>query len=245
MAYRYDEDLEFLSEIKSENLEDLVYLLTHDKDGSKRVIEELTSSVGYKRYYPEHNKYWEYIAEELQKYGANTFATIIRGRKGVLYKEILIDVCEKLKVNFNKNSSTETIENNMLMKILENTLEKMSEEELKELAKELKIKDFNQLNKQALTALFITIFKAGGFKSYQLSVVIANAILKALIGRGLSFGANATLTRTLAILTGPIGWIITGIWTALDIAGPAFRVTMPAVLEIAILRQMNNNEKIS
>ena len=41
MAYRYDTDLEFLGQMKSEDLNDLVYCLTHDKDGSARFTEEL------------------------------------------------------------------------------------------------------------------------------------------------------------------------------------------------------------
>ena len=44
MAYRFDTDLEFLAEIKSEDLNDLVYCLTHDKDGEKRFTEELSES---------------------------------------------------------------------------------------------------------------------------------------------------------------------------------------------------------
>jgi len=50
-------------------------------------------------------------------------------------------------------------------------------------------------------------------------------------------GGNVILTRTMAILTGPIGWVITGLWTAVDIAGPAYRVTIPAVIQVAALRQ--------
>jgi uncharacterized protein YaaW (UPF0174 family) len=68
-------------------------------------------------------------------------------------------------------------------------------------------------------------------------LIVVNAILKALIGRGLSFAGNAALTRTMAVLTGPIGWAITGIWTAIDIASPAYRVTIPAVIQVAALRQ--------
>nr|WP_240147129.1 ubiquinol-cytochrome C chaperone family protein [Helicobacter pylori] len=44
------------------------------------------------------------------------------------------------------------------------------------------------------------------------------------------------LTRTLSFLTGPVGWIITGVWTAIDIAGPAYRVTIPACIVVATLR---------
>ena len=135
MSYRYDEDLEFLKKIDSKDLNDLVYVLTHDKDGETRFTEELTTNENYKKFFPEHNKYWEDIAAELQCYGGNTFITMFRGGKGVEYKEILIDVCDKLKVNFNKNSTIESIETNLLMKILTDAIEKMSPEELKELAK--------------------------------------------------------------------------------------------------------------
>ena len=41
----------------------------------------------------------------------------------------------------------------------------------------------------------------------------------------------------MAILTGPIGWAITGLWTAIDVAGAAYRVTIPAVIQVAALRQ--------
>ena len=79
MAYRYDSDLQFLGSIKSEDLNDLVYCLTHDKDGNTRFTEELTTSTEYKAYHPDHHQYWELIAAEIQCFGANTFATIFRG----------------------------------------------------------------------------------------------------------------------------------------------------------------------
>ena len=243
MAYRYDSDLAFLENIKSEDLNDLVYCLTHDKDGDTRLTEELTMSDVYKTHSPDHQKYWELIAAEVQCFGANTFATMFRGGKGVAYKEVLTDVCDKMKVNYNKDSSTEKIENNLLMKILTDALEKMTPAELKELAEAVGIKNVGAMNAEAFVGVFQSVFRAGGFKSYQLTLVIVNAILKALIGRGLSFAGNAALTRTMAVLTGPIGWAITGIWTAIDIASPAYRVTIPAVIQVAALRQKNIYEK--
>ncbi len=124
----------------------------------------------------------------------------------------------------------------MLSSILQKSLEKMSDEEVRELCDELGVKNTNKLGKQALSTAALTLFRMGGFKSYQLALIAANAVIKAIFQRGLSLGANAALTRGLSILTGPVGWIITGVWTAIDIAGPAYRVTVPACILVATLR---------
>jgi uncharacterized protein YaaW (UPF0174 family) len=237
MAYRQDADLEFLGKMASSDLNDLVRCLTHDKDGGVRLTEELTMSDLYKKHAPDHSKYWQMIAAEVQCFGANTFATMFRGGKGVPYKEVLCDVCDKLDVNYNSKASVETIEANLLMKILQDALAKMTPDQLRELAKELGVNDFTNITSAALVGVFQAIFRAGGFKSYQLTLIVVNAVLKALIGRGLSFGGNILLTRTMALLTGPVGWIISGVWTAVDVAGAAYRVTIPAVIQIAALRQ--------
>lgn len=107
MAYRHDPDLEFLANCSPDELDQLVYLLTHDKDGNSRLTEELTSSDDYKRYYPEHLKYWQNIATEIQLFGGNTLVNLFRGGRGVPYKEVLCDVCDKMKVNYNKYSSVQ------------------------------------------------------------------------------------------------------------------------------------------
>ncbi|WP_288677459.1 DUF3944 domain-containing protein [uncultured Aggregatibacter sp.] len=245
MAYRHDPDLEFLDSLSSEELNDLVYLLTHDKDGERRLTESLTQEDNYKKHYPDHKQYWKEIAAEIQCFGGNTFANMFRGG-GVPYKEVLCDVCDKMKVNYNKDSSTKKIEQNLLMKILEDALEKMSAEEIAKLGKELGLENTSKLTSQGLTAIFLAVFRAGGFKSYQLTVIIVNAVLTAIFNRGLTLGGNVLLTRTASILTGPIGWIITGLWTMVDIAGPAYRVTIPAVIQIAYLRTlMENREAIN
>ena len=240
MAYRHDPDLEFLDSLSSEELNDLVYLLTHDKDGERRLTESLTQEDNYKKHYPNHKQYWKEIAAEIQCFGGNTFANMFRGG-GVPYKEVLCDVCDKMKVNYNKDSSTKKIEQNLLMKILEDALEKMSPEEIEKLGKELGLENTAKLTSQSLTAIFLAVFRAGGFKSYQLTLIIVNAVLKVLIGRGLPLVGNVLLVRIANILTGPIGWVITGLWTAIDIAGPAYRVTIPAVIQIAYLRTLSEN----
>jgi uncharacterized protein YaaW (UPF0174 family) len=179
--------------------------------------------------------YWEEIAEEIQKFGGNSFVNIFRG-SGVKYKEILCDVCDKMKVNYNKNSDVLVIEQNLLMKILEEALEKMSEDDIKEIVKELNLNTTNFTSQATMAALQIAI-KKSGFLAYKIALIVANAIAKALLGHGLKLATNATITRSVAIFAGPIGWVITGIWTAIDVAGPAYRVTIPTVIQIAYLRQ--------
>ncbi|WP_187835633.1 DUF3944 domain-containing protein [Helicobacter pylori] len=227
--------MEFLKRLSSNDLKDLFDALVYDKDGEKRHNEKLTSSIEYKRHGDDYAKYAEKIAEELQHYGANSFASALRDT-GVLYREILCEVCNKLKVNYNKKSDTTLIEENMLSSILQKSLEKMSDEEIRELCDGLGVKNTNKLGKQALSTAALTLFKMGGFKSYQLAVIVANAVAKTILGRGLSLAGNQVLTRTLSFLTGPVGWIITGVWTAIDIAGPAYRVTIPACIVVATLR---------
>jgi uncharacterized protein YaaW (UPF0174 family) len=39
-----------------------------------------------------------------------------------------------------------------------------------------------------------------------------------------------------------VGWTLTGLWTAVDIAGPAYRVTMPAVIQVALVRRKHAAE---
>lgn len=235
MAYRSDCDLEFLEKINSSDLDVLVKILIYDKDGGERLTEELTMEDRYKRNSPDHHQYWDLIAAEIQCYGANTFMTIFRGGKGVLYKEILCDVCDKIKVNYNKNADTELIEMNLLMKILTDSMEKMSPDELREIVEELNLKTTTFTKEQVTVALQIAI-KMGGFASYKIALIVANAVAKFLFGRGLSFAANATLARTMSIFAGPIGWVITGLWTAIDIAGPAYRITIPTIIQVAFLR---------
>lgn len=237
MAYRYDRDLEFLKYCENDDLGILVEYLTSNGEG---LTEELTSTSGYKEYFPDHKMYWKEIAEEIQKFGGNTFVNLFRGT-GVCYREVLTDVCDRMKVNYNENLDIGIIEQNLMLKILEQSIDDMDSEELKKLVEELNLKDIN-LNKQAIMAAAQVLIKKGGFASYQLLVIVANAVARQVLGHGLKFATNAALTKLMSIFAGPIGWIVTGAWTAVDIAGPAYRITIPVCIQVAYMRykiQMN------
>ena len=107
MKYQKDKDLEFLKNVKSQDLENLVQILTSTK------TEELSKRDIYKEFYPNHSIYWEEIAAELQYFGGNTIANIFRS-KGVLYSEIVSDVSKTFGIKSNENESIEKLETNIL-----------------------------------------------------------------------------------------------------------------------------------
>lgn len=174
--------MEFLRRLSSNDLKDLFDALVYDEDGTLRVNEELTNSTEYKRYGSDYAKYPRRIAEELQCYGGNTFINFFRD-EGVLYKEILCDACDHLKVNYHEESPTSLIEQNMLAKLLKDSLEQMSKKDLEELCHELGMTNIDKMiseNKQLLIASVLTLFKAGGSHSYALAIAVADAMVKKL-----------------------------------------------------------------
>jgi uncharacterized protein YaaW (UPF0174 family) len=230
----FDKDLNpVLSLAKNDDLNTLVlYLKT-------KFSEILTVSDVYKAHYPNHTKYADLIAKEIRDMGGNSFANAFRG-EGPKYFEIVCDVADKLKVPYNKNKNIADIENSILEKIIEKALDKMSESDKEELLKEMGGKA--GLSKGGITtATFISIFRAGGFGSYQLTLIIANQIARLILGSGFSLATNAAIARVASILAGPVGWALTGLWTAVDLAGPSYKVTIPCVIHIAMLRKKMNS----
>lgn len=224
---------DILDEFSNEELSILVEIIIKKGD----LTEELSSNSKYQQYAPDHKQYIDVIKDELSRYAGNSFANLVRGY-GVSYREMLIDVCKETKTPFNEDSSLERIENSLLEKVLMDTWENLSEEKRQEILGQIPGMKWEGVS----TAALITIFRAGGFTSYQLLVIFANTVAKALVGRGLSVLANAALTRTFSILTGPIGMSLTALYTVLTFAGPAYRVTAPATIYIASLRQIHQSK---
>ncbi|WP_001013130.1 DUF3944 domain-containing protein [Helicobacter pylori] len=240
IAWHTNSNLEFLKRLSSSDLKDLFDVLVYDEDGTLRMNEELTSSTEYQRCGHDYAKYPRRIAEELQRYGGNSFANFFRD-EGVLYKEILCDACDHLDINYNERSATSLIEQNMLSKLLKDSLEKMSGREIKELCDGLGMTNIDKVigeNKQVPIASVLTLFKAGGSHSYALAVSVADAMVRQTLGHGLSsVVGKVALKKTLGVLAGPIGWVITGALVSINLAGPAYRVTVPACVLVATLRK--------
>ena len=107
---------------------------------------------------------------------------------------------------------------NLLMKILIDSMEEMTPEQLKEVVDSMNLKTSNY-TLQAVTIALQTGIKMSGFIAYQAAVTVANAVAKQLFNHGLRFAANTALTRSIGVFAGPLGWVLTGAWTAIDLAG--------------------------
>ena len=230
----FDKDLNPVLELVS--TEDLAPLVEYLKKAKFKTIE---NSEAYINYAPEHCKYADLIAENLREMGGNSFRNIIRDG-GPAYIDIVQDVADKLNAPYNKKQSVEQIEKSIISTIVEKALHSMTSEEISQLIESLELPNQN-LNGQMGVVGIITLFRAGGFMSYQLTVVIANQVAKAALGYGLSLVANAGLTRLASIFTGPVGIAATALWTAISLAGPAYKITIPSVIHVAMLREKLNS----
>lgn len=232
--------LDFLYRASNDDLRLLCDIVVKDKHGNFRMTEELSATQTFKRSYPNNIKEMlPELVDEFRRFGRNSFANFFRGN-GPEYSEILRDVAKRNKVSFRKNNSDAQIEQYLLQKLFDESLNNASDEDLRKMMKELGYPTTN-FTRQAAIATLMTAWKAGGFQSYILLVSVVNAVMKFLIGRGLSLAANAALTRMASIMMGSVGWILAAVWTLVDIAGPAYRVTVPAVIQIAYIRQSINH----
>ncbi|MDE6479650.1 MAG: DUF3944 domain-containing protein [Muribaculaceae bacterium] len=233
--------LQFLTQASNDDLRLLCDIVVKNKSGEFRATESLSSTQKFLDNYPYNIKaFLPELVEEFRLFGGNSIANFFRG-EGPEYYEILRDVARKNNVEYTSDDSNQTVEKKLLQKLFMDTINNASDEDLIKMMKELGLPTTN-FSRETATAALLLAWKAGGFQSYILLVSVVNAVMKFLIGRGLSIAGNAALTRMASIVMGPIGWVLTALWTIIDIAGPAFRVTVPAVIQIAYIRQSLNTK---
>ena len=235
------EDLDLLVDYITDNGEGRIAL---DGDICKRLVACKTAG----KY---ENNERDLIRREILLFGGNTLANVYRDLRskvewgGILdkvlpdanytvnYDEVVRDVAKHLKATFGEKDDTIAIENAILLKIFKQAFEKMSAEEREQVLKDLGITSISMLG-PGLTGAAITAARRGGFKTYKIAVIVATAIAKAILGHGLR---GPVITKTLSLLIGPGGWVLTGLWTLADMSSPGYRVTVPCVIQLSYMRQ--------
>ncbi|GAA0486657.1 DUF3944 domain-containing protein [Tatumella punctata] len=237
-VYRNDPDLNLLGQCSNEELQLLVSILTTDlRDGDTRWTESLTGTSEYRVLAPQHRLYWQLIAAELQRYGANTLMSLARLGQGVVYREILEDVCDKLDVNYNLKSTTETIELSLLMKVLEKSLDQMTPENLAAFSRTMQLELTNPTPQLIIMAVQAAI-RTSSLAALEIATVMSASVITSLGGIA-TWGTVVVASRALSVIAGPVAMVLSSAWMISDITGPAYRVTIPACIIVAWLRQQH------
>lgn len=248
-----DPDLAFLYVADNADIKDFVaYMLPSKKKGLGNMVTHITSELQRNKSFMECydtggdlHGFLDDIINEFQLYGGHTFANLARKAfhsENVSYREILRNVCKQMKCEYDENKDLESIESLLIETVIRKILtdKNIKDNDIAEIAKSANVKVAG--GKEVMIGALITAFRAGGFASYQMSVIVVNAISRAILGRGLTLAANAGLTRALGVFMGPVGWVLTAVLTGIDLAGTAYRIIIPSVIQIAFMRQKFNQE---
>lgn len=218
---------------------------------SNERLEDLLAKCSYddvKEIYKRHGvdtrhdrKGIEKLAREILWDGSNTIMTwVIRWGKPVNYDEIVCDVADKVKVQYDKEQIKNESELELLIvtHLVKKHFESMSEEKRSEFEKHL-----NELGKEY--AEFWSAILSGN--SAMILIIMQTLgrqalaqILTILIQRIVVTTAAITVATRLAALAVPFLNVAMAVWLVIDIAGPAYRKTVPTVFQIALLRLQNS-----
>lgn len=236
MSVIQDADLaDVLSSASSDDIKLLIDVITDNGKGrtslSSAICRQLTGAkdgeVGdYER---------ALVAEELTRFGGNSLMNLFRGGSGVSYVELLSDVASHVGVSKVGPGDCAQMEMAIIAKVVEQSLGHMSEEDKETFFESMGTSYRPGMGAAALAALITSL--SASSTAYRLAAVVASATMSSLVGRGVAFAGGAAMGRGLAVLSGPVGWAITGIWTAFELASPAYRVTVPCVIQIGHMRQ--------
>lgn len=223
--------------------------LSLDSDICKRLVQR--RKVGD---YADEDR--DLIAKEVLLFGGNSVANLYRGLvKGstlgqilgsVLpavdqtpeYAAVVKDVAKQVGASAGDVSDVQAMEADILLRIFKKALDKMTEAEKKKVLDELGIVSIAQLSKPFIagtTAFMAT--RAAATASLSVASVVASTISSQMLGRSLMAVPAYLGVRPMAALAGPVGLAVGALWTLAGLSSPAYRVTVPCVVQLAYMRQ--------
>lgn len=234
---RPDFDLQFLQFCENEDLRILCDILMYDNNGDIRMSEGISNSKEYQTCYPNNMVgIWKDLASELLKFGGNSILNVFRNGHGPSYEKVVYNVCKRMGVrDIAKHDTAEEMEQKLLIAISQKAVSQLSDIEIHSIMKECHVEGYDYSHAgliAAITALQIV--------NRRLFFIVINSVMRLasqmLVGRGVLMVGMWGLSRSISILCGPIGWALMCGWTTWDLMGPAYRVTIPAVIQVAYMR---------
>lgn len=184
------------------------------------------------------------LAEDLRKWGSNTLVTWFwRWNEGVTYQEVTEDVASTLKVHVPPGGDERDIEVEILKKVVATYVEKEADAQEREDIRrilEAAEKDGKPVASHVgvgttSVATSTAVVVVGRKAAQQVLTKVLQRILAGQVGKQAVRQGVKTFGR-YALLAMPFVNVVMAAWLVLDIAGPAYRKTIPAVINVALLR---------
>lgn len=152
------------------------------------------------------------------------------------YLEIVRDVANRFHVKWDENDSEQIIESRLLAEIFQQSWEKMSDKDkiaLNEAFGQSAV-DGERLSQALIDGTFYDLLPATG---YLVIWNVARLVAAAAAREAGIFTLESLMGGFMAELLGPIGVVAGVVILLTSLAGPAYRKTIPTVIQIAYIRQ--------
>ncbi len=210
----------------------LADLLKHSTNEDLALLIEYNFGAGAGPKTPEE------LLDQIRYNGSNDIARMMRGGTMVDYLKIVRDAAKKMNVMYSNDESEEVIEKRIFINIFERAWQTMSDKEREPIKKLFKEQGADAQNISKLLiegTLFDFLPTIGYLVTWNIARIVALASARE-VGAGALTGFFSEGIG--ALLIGPIGLIVgVALTAAFDIAGPAYRKTIPTVLQVAYMRQ--------
>lgn len=192
----------------------------------------------------------EKLAVKIRSAGSNTFAILWRGATDqdpyVSYTVILDDVVRKVKATHHPAGNYYAKETEIVEKITSMMLEKMDASQKAKFFQDMEAeaekhgKSFGGL---AASGGGLALAHASGFGIY-LAASSAVGALTGAMGLTLPFAFYTTMSSSIALFTGPVGWALLGGLGLGKLGAANLKKTIPAVAVIASIRMRLESERL-
>lgn len=236
-------DFEYLSEVL-----DSYVSLTDDSTRKELLTKSKTSATA-------KAELITLIDKQIRYYGSSdiayAFRSVFASDGGVSALELIEDVCGKLKVTIKRGGSVEGRLERMVTAVVEKELLSKSPNELAEAFRKIGVGDADaklikeHLIKDGEAAVLPIIFEILGPK---VALGIIETIIISMIAQIIGKEAAKALVKEVMKRNpwlnalGPIMWVLSGAWVALDLQGPAYRKTVPICLYLGVVALRDGSE---
>lgn len=248
LKFRKDPDLDVLALTSHKDLERLARVLTVDeKDGANRHAQQLLDDPLYRQALKDQDLAiaWRSIAAELQSWGGDSVANAVRNlfkdHGGVFYREIVNDLCAHLKLKVTPQEDIKELEDQLLAELIHGQKDRFTAEDMARILNET-ARGIGLQESLGTKQSFEELVKRSA-SDPKLAYVLA-AAAPAIASVALPFLARLSSATVGAIVAPRVGTAIMPATAPLALAAalirlssPAYRVTLPAVLEVIRIRR--------